>query len=349
MTAKPSPRDYAPLAPIVRAVIPRLVTGERIREITAQPSLEEAVNLLRDTMYGDALKSKTLKGIQRDLATFYAGYALRLKRMAPVDAYPLIDAFLHELEAGDLLGLALYSYTRAGGLPDILTSGVPGSLPARIAGDPEAYASLARLLERLQGSWAERYTGLIRRVAEAGDPSRIPWARVGIVAGEYSRALESLDPRLGKPLAARAVCPLLNWMIAALLIEAKRAGLESRLIEELLVDVPACRFRVKRAREVYEREPGAEALASVAEEVADSVKLDSSKPLPEALEEARAEARRRSARGARSILSSYPFHAGLTAAGLMLVKLNVEDLVTVLTGIALKLVPEEYLPYTVYA
>lgn len=349
MQANPSPTKYAAVVPRIRAILPSLITRDRIREIIAQPSLEEALSLLKDTIYGDALKSTSLRGVQRDLAKFYADYVLRLKKHSPKEAHPLMDAFLHELESGDLLTLAVYTATRTGRTPEIVTSGIEASLPARIVKEPEALVGFTRFQEYLEGTWAGRYTGVLRRVAEEGDPARITWAKLAITAGEYALGLESLDPNLGRKMAAKAICPLLNWTIAAFLVQAKKEGVESRFIESVLVDVPACRFSVREAKAAYEREPGPDSLAGVLDEVLKYVKIDVSKDLVEALEEARANARRQCIDKAKTVFSGYPFHAGLIAAGLILLKINVEDLQTVLAGVALGLDPEEYLGYTSFS
>ncbi|MCE4619108.1 MAG: V-type ATPase subunit [Desulfurococcales archaeon] len=349
MPSKPSPTKYAPITPRMRAILPKLLTSDRVRELVAQPSLEEALSLLKDTIYGEAIKSTTLRGVQRDLAAFYVDYIVRIKSHAPKDSHPLIDAFLHEFEAGDLLTLAVYSSTRSGEMPDIVTKSIDACLSSKLAKEPEALVSFTRFLEYLQGTWASRYVNVIRRVAEMGDPTRITWAKLAITAGEYSLALQALDPRLGRPMAAKPICPLLNWTIAAFLIQAKKEGLEARFIDEVLVDVPACGFNVRNAKAAYEREPGPDSLAGVIEEIVKYVKIDVSKDLVEALEEARNNARRKSVQLAKTVFSSYPFHAGLIAAGLTLLKINIEDLLTVLTGISLRLSPEEYLTYTIFA
>lgn len=346
MKASPSPTKYAPIVPRIRALLPRLISRERARELIAQASIEEALGLLKDTIYGEVVKSTTPRGIQRDLTRFYMEYLSSLKKLSPKEAYPLIDAFIHEVEAGDLLVLAVYTMTRAGEIPDLVTKNIEWSLPATIAREPEALASFSRFLEYLEGTWAGRYSKLIQSVAASDNPARINWARLAITASEYSLALDSLDSRLGKPMAAKPLCPLLNWMIASFLVQAKKDSLEARIIDELLVDVPPCGFRAREARAAYEREPAPESLAGVMDEIVKYVKIDVSKDLVEALEEARARARNISLNKALSVYSSYPFHAGLIAAGIVALKINIEDLTTILSGIYLGLKPEEYMPYT---
>ncbi|MEB3807090.1 MAG: V-type ATPase subunit [Desulfurococcales archaeon] len=346
MTATPGPSKYATVVPSMRVLKSKLVGRDRIRELVAQPSLEEALSLLKDTVYGEAIKSSDIRGIQRDLYRFYCRTIESIKKKAPKDIHPLLDAFKHEVEAGDIITLAIYSAARAGEIPELVTGDI-GECPAvTVAREPEALVSLQRYLEYLQSTWASKYADLLKRAAEGGDPSRIAWTRLAMVAGEYSRALEELDPRLARPMAAKTLCPILDWTIAAFLVQAKKDGMEPRLIEEVLVDVPTCRFSVSNARTVYEREPGPEGLAGSIDDVVRTVRIDVSKDLVDALEEARIEARKKSLSKAIAVYSSYPFHAGLVAAGLVMFKINLEDLLTVLTGIALRLDPEEYLPST---
>ena len=345
--ATPSPSKYAQVVPRLRAILPRLVTLDRVREAVAQPSLEEAVGLLKDTIYGEALAGKDLASIQRNLTGLYCSKLETIAKFTPKEAIPLIEAFKHEVEAGDLVVLAQAAARGGGERPETLTKGIEACEAVRALQEPDALSSITRFLELIQGTWASKYQAVLRRAAESPGGRLASWARLVMVASEYARGLDALDPQVSGKAAARVLCPYLNWMLAAALLQAKREGVEPRLLEEVLVDVPACRFRVARARLVYEREGSVEGLIASIQEAVPGVKIEASKDLVEALEDARVAARRESARRALSVFSGYPFHAGILAAGLVLLKFNIEDLVTVLHGIALRLPSEEYLPVTI--
>ena len=343
--AKPSPSKYAQLVPKLRALKSKLITLDRVREVVAQPSLEEAVSFLKDTIYGEALSSGDLASLQRSLTEFYCSRLDSIAKATPREASPLIEAFKHEVEAGDLVVVA-QAVGRGGERPETSTKNIESCEAMKALSEPDALTSTTRFLEVVQGTWASRYQSVLKKVIESRGSPLASWARLVIVAGEYSRALEALEPRVSRRAAARVLCPYLNWMIAASLLQAKREGVEARLLEEVLVNVPSCGFRLSRARLVYEREAGVEGLIASISEAVPGVRIEASKDLVEALESARVEARRESARRASGIFSGFPFHAGILAAGVMLLKFNIEDLVTVLHGVALRLPSEEYLPVT---
>ncbi len=343
--AKPSPSKYAPIVPKLRSMKARLLTLDRIREAIAQPTIDEAISLLKDTIYGEALVAGDLSRLQKSLIKYYFNFIDKISKNAPGEASPLIEAFKREIEAGDLVILASAS-SQTTGIPETLTGDIEGTTINLILRESEALTSITRLIESLQGTWASKYVNVLKTVAETGDPSKVTWARLLIVASEYSNALESLELRISRRAAARVLCPLLNWMLAAALIQAKRAGVEAKVLEEVLVDVPSCGFRVGRARLVYERETGVEGVVASISDAVRGVMVDASKDIVDALEEARINARKEAVRRANAVYSGYPFHAGIIAAGIILLKINIEDLLTVLHGIALKLPSEEYLLLT---
>ena len=344
--AKPSPSKYAPIIPALRNLKAKLVTLDRIREVVAQPSVGEAIALLKDTIYGEALSIEDLSKIQKNLIIHYVKILDKIRKITPVEAVPLIDAFRREVEAGDLVILAAIS-SQSRPLPETVTGEIEDTIAYKIKREPESLSSTARFLESLEGTWASKYSNILKKVAEAGSQAITSWARLLIVASEYSKALESLEPRVSGATAAKVLCPLLNWMIASALIQAKRTGVESKSLEDVLTDVKDCRFRVATAKMVYEREAGVDGMVASINEIVKGVKIDPSKEIVEALEEARVEARKEAVRRANVIFSGYPFHAGIIAAGLVLLKLNVEDMITILHGIALRLPSEDYLPLTV--
>ncbi len=344
--AKPSAPKYAQLVPKLRSMKARLLTMDRLREVIAQPSISEAVSLLKDTIYGDALGPWSLGKIQTNLTKFYCRKIDSIAKITPREAKPLIEAFKHEVEVGDLVVLAIAS-GRGGERPEVLTEKIESCAVSKILSEPDALTSTTRFLELVQETWASKYIPVLRKAADASSPARASWARLAIISSEYSRALESLEKGISKRNAARVLCPMLNWMLASTLIQAKREGVDAKLIDEILVDVPSCGFKVGKARLVYEREAGVEGIVASIREILPGVRIDPSKEIVESLEDARINARREAFKHATGVFTGYPFHAGILAAGIVLLKFNIEDLITILHGIELKLSSEDYLPLTV--
>ncbi len=344
---KPRARDYAVFVPKARTLRARILQEERIREVIAQPGLEEALNLLRDTMYSEALQYKRPDLIQAALIRNYATVIDRLAKATPRQAVPLIEAFRRDLEARDLAAIAS---SVARGTPvdphDYPMAGVEGSLIHRLVRDQEALGSMQRLVEALRGSWAEEYSQLMLRLSQEG--LGLEWLGLAISAREYSKALSLLDPRMGRKTASRILCPLIKWRITASLIQAKREGIPARHLDHVYADVPDCKVKWRKVRLVYEREPGIEGLVASLREVIPGIQLESSKDIQEALAQARAEARKKAKEEALKAFQGYPFHSGLVAATLTLLLIDLEDLSTILTGLSLGLSPEEYIPSTTY-
>jgi len=348
------PRDkgrasgYAVLIPKLRVLKSRLVREDRVREVIAQPSLEEAVALLKDSVFSEAFQYEDPEHIHAGTVRMFYREAGRLDRYTPPGARDLLAAFLRDIEARDLFTAAAMieaGKTEIIGLP---TARIPGTLLDRVRQEPEALTGLTRLAESLRRTWAYPYMALAVRLVQEYGPGVLGWMPLAVSAREYSRALSLLEPRMGRRLASQVLCPVVAWRLAAALVNAKRAGVQTRLLDQLFQGVEACGFSWKKARQVYEREPGVDGFMSGIREVLPTVRLDPSRDPVEALEEARAAARQAAREEAFSVFRGYPFHAGTLAAGLMLLLIEAEDLVTILTGIHLGLKPEEYLPSTAY-
>ncbi len=337
---KPSPRAYAYLAPKARVLAARVRAGEdRVREAIAQPSLEEAQGFLKDTLYGEAIEPGPAWRIQARVAEALAAVLDRLARAAPEPARPLARAHLREMEARD--ALQALRALQAGDLQlELLpTSRVPGTILYQARQEQEPLTSPQRLRDYLRRTWLNPI------LEAAGEDPRL--AETAAALHAHAEALEALNPRRGRPEAARATCPLQAWRTAALTLDARAAGLPARSLEALTPENPTCNITPRQIRAIYEREQTTEALAVALRDTL-RLPLDPSKPPLQALEEARAHARRQAKQAAYTILQGYPFHAGILAAAATLARLEAEDITTVATGLALRLPPDKYIPKTTY-
>ena len=343
------PGAYAKVVPRVRALIPRLAGEDRVREILSQPGIEEALGFLRDTVYAEGLQAEPPWLLQARILGALYRRALLLASLSPPEAATLARAFVGEDEARDAFTLLEMLEAGEPRVEELPTAYTEGTLLYRARRDPEIAATTQRLQEYLSETWLAPYLSLAQRLRGELGPYALRVA--GAVAGvsAYLEAIEGLDPRFGAPWASRILCPLLSWRITAILLALKERGAASRTVAQLFPKSRWCRLAPSRIRSVYEREQDPRGLAASIREAAPyAPQIDQSKPLQEALGEARREARARARRAARAVLQSYPFHAGLIAGGLTLLKLDAEDLATVLTGLRLGMDPERILALTAY-
>ena len=343
------PGAYAKVVPRIRALIPKLAGEERVREILSQPGLEEALGFLRDTVYAEGLQAEPPWLIQARIMGALYRRAQLIASLSPPEAARLARAFIGDDEARDAFTLLEMLETGEPRIEELPTAHAEGTILYRARRDPEVVATPQRLQEYLAETWLAPYLALAQRLRGELGPYALRVA--GAVAGiaGYLEAIEKLDPRLGAPWASRILCPLLSWRITAILLALKERGAGSRTVAQLFPKSRWCRLAPSKIRSIYEREQDPRGLAaSIREAVPHAPPIDQARDLDEALGEARREARARARRAARASLQSYPFHAGLVAGGLTLLKLDAEDLATVLTGIRLGMDPERILALTAY-
>ena len=300
-------------------------------------------------MYAEGLQAEPPWLIQARIMGAVYRRAQLIASLSPPEAARLARAFIGDDEARDAFTLLEMLESGEPRIEELPTAYTEGTILYRARRDPELAATTQRLQEYLTGTWLAPYLTLAQKLRGELGPYALRVA--GAVAGiaEFLEAIEALDPRFGAPWASRILCPIISWRVAAILLALKQRGVGARTLAQLLPKSRWCRLAPSRVRSVYEREQDPRGLAaSIREAVPHAPPIDQTKPLDEALGEARREARARARKAARAALQSYPFHAGLVAGGLTLLKLDAEDLATVLTGIRLGMDPERILALTTY-
>ena len=334
------PARYARAVPRLRAMKARLLQREALREVMLSPTYEEALTLLRDTPYQAITAASSPSTIQAVALGIFAERALRARKMLPEEAHPVVDAFMREEEARDVLAI-LRSIYEGRTLPYIPTASVEGTLAWRIRRDPDILVSTQRLAEFLDRTWMKPYARLALRLAqEARSPEPITWASLPASLGEYSRAVEPFGGADRRGLEA-VLCPYIEYKAAASLVNAKMIGIPPRAIARLLEAREACGIPWAELRQVYEREPGPQEVLYSLRELLPQLRVDTKLPLSQALEQARREALSRSGRAAQAAFGGYPFTPVLAAAALMLAKIEMINVTTILTGIRARLKPDE--------
>ena len=334
------PARYARAVPRLRALKARLLPRETLREVALSPSYEEALTLLRDTPYQGLTTASSPSTIQTVALRVFYERASSARKMLPPEAHLLVDAFTREEEARDVLAI-LRSIYEGRTLPYLPTASIQGTLPSRIKRDPDILVSTQRLSEFLDKTWMKPYARTALKLAqEARSPEPITWASLPAALGEYASALARFRGADRRGLES-ILCPYLEYKAAAALVNAKAIGVPIRAIARLLEGQEACRIPWQELRQIYEREPGPQEVLYSARELLPTLKIDTKLPYAQALEQARKEALAKSGKAARAAFGGYPFTPVLAAAILMLAKIEMLNITTILTGIKLKLKPDE--------
>ena len=336
-----SPADYAKVVPRLRALKARLASDEKFRELATVAKIDDALAIVRETMYSRALEAKTLYGMQERMMAIFWENVSPLRELLPEKSRLVVEAFLRDEELKDLLVILARILQGKPSIWGVPTARIEGTLTRRIASDPEAVASQTGFLEALKGSWArELVEDALQAYRETGDPAAVVWSHTPLSAMAYSQALKSLDPsdRIG---AERILCPIIEYKLVSSLVQAKGMGLEPRVVDRLLSGISQCGIEWRLYRQAYDREPGPLELATSLRELARIVKLDG-RNLEEVMESARRSFRLALKRACMAAYSAYPFTPALAAAGVALLRVNMEDMLAALQSIMLGLKADEY-------
>ncbi|MCE4612388.1 MAG: V-type ATPase subunit [Desulfurococcales archaeon] len=336
-----SPADYAKVVPRLRALKARLVGDDKFRELAAVAKIDDALAIVRETMYSRALEAKTLYGMQERMMAIFWENASPLKELLPERSRLIVEAFLREEELKDLLVMLARIVQGRPSIWGLPTARIEGTLAKRVASDPEAVSSQTGFLDAVKDSWAGRpVEEALQAYRETGDPAAILWSHTPLSAAAYSQALKSLDPgdRIG---AERVLCPIIEYKLVSSLIQAKSMDLEPRVVDRLLSGISQCGIEWKLYRQAYDREPGPLELATSLRELAKVVRLDG-RGMDEIMESARRSFKLSLKRACAAAYSAYPFTPALAAAGVALLRINMEDMLAALQSIILGLKADEY-------
>ncbi len=335
---------YAKVVPYIRYLLGRRLRGDTLRELLEAGSVADAVSLMPDTIYEGLREARTLRDAEREVWRGYFKAVLRAGELSPGKAYDAVTLPLRLEEAKDLLSL-LEASRRGGALEAVErlpTALLESSETSRIAGGgAEVLQSPQRIVEEVRSP-------VLRRILEGAlsfeQRSGVRGAILLYYAPAAARLLRQATATLSGAEARgyeSVVCPRITYILVSGVLQAKESGIEARAMDEAFSSIEACGFSWRRVKPIYEREPDAPSLASTISGIIGGWKAEGE--LPELLEGARRVVRAEIRRRAERAVSGYPFQAGFVAGGLELLRLEAEDLIAVLTGVHLKLKPEEYI------
>ncbi len=339
-----SAQAYAKVVSYARNLLRLLLKPEALREAAEASSIQEAVASLPDTIYQGLKDAKTRADAERAIWGGYLRAVYKAVRLAPTHASRALSLFSLLEEARDALVLA--EAVRSGRGPEAL-EGLPSahvdqSPLSRLRGEVDALQSVQRLSETVGD---KRISALLEEALsfeqKSGVRGTLMFYYAPFAAKAAGYAISSL-PGGERGLYSRVVCPRVLYIVVSALVQAKERGLEARLVDEAFQGVSVCGFKWEDARGIYEREPDPQGLAASMAHLLPGWKTEGG--VAEILESARRAYRFEARRRSSAAIAGYPFQAGFVAAVLELARLEAEDLVSVLTGIALRLKPEDYAP-----
>jgi vacuolar-type H+-ATPase subunit C/Vma6 len=331
---------YAKVTPKLRVIKSRMLPRETLREILLSPNLEEASTLLKDTEYSEISGATAPSTIQSITLKVFFERLFTMEKALPKEAKQIPRAFAREEEAKDVLAImkAVYEGKQ---LPLLPTAGIPGTIAFIVKRDPETLVSMQRLQEFLARTWFKKYAQSSLRLAnEVRSPEVFSWYATAVSLTEYTLSLQGLGRRDRRGVE-QILCPYLEYKFVSTLANAKTLGISVRILDRIIGDLRACGTSWRELRNVYEREPGAQEILSALREEFPALALDTKLSVEQALEQARKTALKNSAAKAGAAYSGYPFTPVLAAAAAMLSKIEYLDLTTILTGILLKIPPDE--------
>ncbi|GAB6148506.1 V-type ATPase subunit [Stetteria hydrogenophila] len=333
---------YAKVVPVLRTLKGGLADVDKIRELASSGSVGEVIAGLRETIYAPAVEAKTPDEASRLMYEIYWGIVGKIASRAPPEAQDHAFSFVRVDEISDLVVIA---YRIARGMDfegSFITASVKESTVSKLLANPEAASSLQRLVESIP-KWAK---GIIADAIEvfnaARDPMVFAYYRPLAKARVLYEPLASLD-RYSLERVLRVLCPLIRSEAAAAAIEASAAGIRDRGLEAAWsVEVTDyCGVDWKGLAELASREEDPSGVAASVKRMMPDVRVEGRTPLEQAAS-ARQWGRRESRRRAEAEFYGYPFHAGLIAAGLLLLRMEMEDLRTILLSAKYRLEPERY-------
>ena len=332
---------YAKLVPRLRAIKGSLLTRDRVRDILSAASLDEVLAALRETIFHRVSEAKSPEEAEAAAWRTYFEVVRSVYSLAPARARPLVEFFWVDEESRDILNILSAVYSGQAERVEAPTAAVPDTITGRVLADRESLASVSRLLEAVKGTWAERLVGGALRVAqETRAPESITWYHLPFTLNVAANAIKAL-PRGERAGVERVLCALIEYKLSSSMIQAKLYGFPTRFMDSLLAELRVCGLSWSDLRHVYEREPDAMALASSIRDSFRLIRIDG-RSVEEVLSGIRRSFRLEAYRRSMLAFAEYPFKASLAAATLMLVRLQLEDVRTVITALKLRLSPSAF-------
>ncbi len=333
---------YAKIVPVLRVLRGKILGVERLRELTATASVDDVLAGLRDTLYGQAAEARIPEKVVQSMYNIYWETVVKVAKIAPAEASDLALSFIRVDEVSDAISIA-YKVARGTGIwGSYITSAVKDSFTSKVLAEPEAASSLQRLVEAAP-RWMRRILGdAVEAFNSARDPGALAYYRPLARVRVFYESMAGLD-RYSLKGALDVLCPLIRSEAAAAALEASIAGVPGRSLEaawRVRVE-DLCGVNWRRLAEVVSREGDPSSVAAYLKQSMPDVPLEGKTPIEQAAS-ARSWGRRESRRKAEAAFLGYPFHAGLVAAGLLLLRLEFEDLKSVLLATKYKVHPSEY-------
>lgn len=316
--------DYAEVIPRVRGVKSRLVRPEVMKEAAVAESMSEALSLLREAPYPGLSEAKTIAQASQIIWTTYFKTVGKLADLSPSPAREIVRSLLLEEDLRDVL--SIYHLAVSGKVVEekLPSYYLPGSVTRSIYEDPEAFSSPQKIERIAEGAeisiYFQRATSVYAKLKEG--PAAL-WAIPMAVAALYADVAE-ID-------AEELLCPRIEEELFSALLLSKVFGADPRLVESTLPEAPACGLEKRSLLFAYSAEAEPLALAGELRNIMRSIKPEG-KSLDEVLLSTRRSARQRILKSSYRIFAGYPFNASFVLAGALLLRMEVENLLYIISS-----------------
>lgn len=337
-----SPSTYAKIVPRLRYLKSTLIPSDKLRELS--PPISDIYAYLRESKYKNVSDTKNAEDAEKEIMKRFYSAVDEIASFTPSESIDLALSFAREDEINDSLlvlrGIVENKEINKNALISLLWS---QSSLNKILAEPDSLAGVQRYLE-ISSRYKHIYNSLKDAYAfynELKDSSVITWYSLAATSNLYSESLSKLNS-IDKDAVSRTLCPIIEGKIALGLMQSSLLKIPTRVVETSFTKINVCNITWNKIGNIYERESGdVMALATSLRDQFKYIKIEGRKE-NEIMDSIRKSSYLSAKRKAEAVFQSYPFSPSLISAALILLKLEINNLKTIIISSYLRLSKEEY-------
>ncbi|MEM0340251.1 MAG: V-type ATPase subunit [Acidilobaceae archaeon] len=335
-----APLDYAKPIVIARVLKTRLLRPEVIKEISLAKDFEKAVSVLGESLYPEVREAKNLFQAETAVWRGYFRSVFKLAEVCPSYLKDVVLLFAREEELKDLMIIAQKVKLKAP-LHERLPSMHYDTLVYSLIREPEKLLSLESMMTALKDTWVHAYLSeALSLVEEHRLEVPLYVFSAPYTVRIYSETLEPLSPIDLKDLEV-LLCPRLKPLLFAGLVHSKVYGVPLEVLDTILRPISICGFDIPFLLEVYSR---AIHFKDLAEDLGKTLDI---KVVGESLDEVLSGALIGGGRVLRKIANKImigdPYRPAFIIAPLVLLRLEVEDVLLILSSKTYDVKPADFM------
>ncbi|AFZ70471.1 hypothetical protein Calag_0726 [Caldisphaera lagunensis DSM 15908] len=337
-----SPSTYAKIVPRLRYLKSTLIPSDKLRELS--PPISDIYAFLRESKYRSVSDTKSPEDAEKEIMKRFYSAIDEIAALTPSEAMDLTLSFAKEDEINDsLLVLRSIIENKEVNKSTLISLLWSQSSLNKILAEPDSLAGVQRYLE-ISSKFKHIYNSLKDAYTfynELKDASVITWYSLAATSNLYSESISKLNS-IDKDAVSKTLCPIIEGKIALGLIQSSLLKIPIRVVEASFMKIKACNISWNKIGNIYERESGDPmALATSLRDQFKYLKIEGRKE-NEIMDSIRKSSYISAKRKAEATFQSYPFSPSLISAALILLKLEVNNLKTIVISSYLKLSKEEY-------